>query len=572
MSARLLPRATRLGTVALVGGLVLSLSVFGALVGLDRNGDRQKQAQLLVSQVEGRITILQNLPWDTDPVGANQPPKQVRAQIAASAAHIRADLLELQEIAPGPAMERLLALLEQNLAILERHLVVVAAGDEEQANEVSNEAAAVFEQLKHDLGVVAAKFSRSADSAYRYGFVGTAALLLVLYLAFAMSLTLLVRTQKQSAAKSERLRQAQKMEAVGQLAGGIAHDFNNLLLAIRGFAELAESSLEPDAMARRDIREVIASADRATALTSQLLAFSREQVLRPVVIDPNEAVSDVITLLERLIGQDIAVVVDLDPDAPRIEVDEGQFGQVILNLAVNARDAMPDGGRLTITTARSDVCPSAAGHEAGPWVVISVSDTGFGIDEQTRTRIFEPFFTTKEAGSGTGLGLATVSGIVAQSRGHVSVKSRLGHGTTFQVFLPATEKRVAASEAPTPVPQPVASAETVLLVEDNDIVRTLVAQTLEDRGYAVVAARNGNEALDLASGASSEIDLLLTDLTMPGMSGLELAKRLDHLPVLYMSGHPKDFNEDASETRAFIQKPFAMAELTHAVGSLLARP
>ena len=243
--------------MVLVGGLVLSLSVFAALVGLDRHGDRQKQAQLLVSQVEKRITILQNVPWDVDPVGANRPPAEVRAQIATSADQIRADLRELEEIAPGPAMQRLMALLEQNLVILERHLLVVAAGEDERANNVSNEAAAVFGQVEDDLSAVATKFSRASDRAYQYGFVGTAALLLVLYLAFAACLTLLVRTQKQSAAKSERLRQAQKMEAVGQLAGGIAHDFNNLLLAIRGFAELAESSLEPNATARKGIREVM---------------------------------------------------------------------------------------------------------------------------------------------------------------------------------------------------------------------------------------------------------------------------------------------------------------------------
>ena len=485
ISARVLRRPTRLGIVApLVGCLALSLGVLGALVALDRHGDRQKQAQLLVSQVEKRVTILQNVPWDVDPVGADRPPTEVRAQIAASADHIRADLRELETIAPGPAMQRLMALLQQNLAILERHLLVVAAGEDEKANDLSNEAAAVFEQLTDELTAVAARFSRASDRAYQYGFVGTAALLLVLYLAFAISLALLVRTQKQSAAKSERLRQAQKMEAVGQLAGGIAHDFNNLLLAIRGFAELAESTLEPNATARKGIREVIASADRAKALTSQLLAFSREQVLLPVVIDPNAAVSDVVTLLERLIGEDVTIQVDLDPDAPRIEVDEGQFGQVIVNLAVNARDAMPDGGRLTITTARSNVFHSAAGDEPGPWVVISVSDTGSGIDAQTLARIFDPFFTTKEAASGTGLGLATVSGIVAQSRGHISVKSRLGHGTTFQVFLRATEKTLAlAPTAPPaslrrpPSPRPSSSSTTTTSSERSSPRRSGIAAT-----------------------------------------------------------------------------------------------
>jgi two-component system cell cycle sensor histidine kinase/response regulator CckA len=241
---------------------------------------------------------------------------------------------------------------------------------------------------------------------------------------------------------------------------------------------------------------------------------------------------------------------------------------VIVNLAVNARDAMPDGGRLTITTSRADALRSEWGEEAGPWAILSVSDTGSGIDDRTLDRIFDPFFTTKEAG--TGLGLATVSGIVGQSRGHISIDTKLDRGTTFHVFLPATERAMEASE-PSTLPTEHGIVEgRILVVDDNDTVRMLVARMLEDHGFVVCGAQSGEEALDLFSQTPDRFDLLVTDLAMPGMSGQELGRRLEHVPILYMSGHPRDFSEDGTRHTAFIQKPFVTADLTRAVDALLA--
>ena len=380
---------------------------------------------------------------------------------------------------------------------------------------------------------------------------------------------MLRRTQRQAATQSERLLQAQKMEAVGQLAGGIAHDFNNLLVGIRGFTELAQSSLVAGTPAHNDIGEAIAATDRAALLTRQLLSFSREQILQPVVIDPNSAVSGVVNLLDRLIGENISVKVDLEPDVPCVEADAGQLGQVIVNLALNGRDAMSTGGKLTIRTSHSDTCPTAGGG-AGSWVVIAVSDTGPGMDEDTQNRMFDPFFTTKDEGAGTGLGLATVWGIVAQSHGHIDVRSEVGAGTTITIYLPATDKSVGAIAKPLNGVAAVSAAATVLLADDNEAVRTFASRTLARMGYTVLAAANGREALQLALTAS-RIDVLVTDLDMPGMGGRELAAELGHLPVLYMSGHPRDLIEDGHAGKAhFIQKPFGMADLTHAVATVLA--
>jgi two-component system cell cycle sensor histidine kinase/response regulator CckA len=558
----------RLPTLALLG-FVLSLVVFAAMTSLDRNGDRQKEAQLLVSELEGRVTRLQDVPWDADAAGRNDPAAVVRARLYARAARIRGDLGELARIERTPLTRRLLAELGQNLALLDRQLGAVAAGDDPRANRIGEQSGAAADRLRSDLTVVGRRFHASSAAASRYTFAGTAALLLALYTAFALTLTLLVRTQRQSAAKSQRLRQAQKMEAIGRLAGGIAHDFNNLLLAIRGYGELVEAALPPDAAARSDIRALIASTDRASTLTSQLLAFSREQKLSLAVVDANAVVSEVMTLLDRLIGEQIEVELELASEIPLIECDASQLGQVIVNLAVNARDAMPGGGRLTIGTSRAEVFRSAGSEEAGPWVVLSVSDTGSGIDEETLDRIFDPFFTTKEAG--TGLGLATVSGIVAQSRGQLTVDTKLGRGTTFHVFLPATQKPLEAPEPAAPPAQAAPVAGRILVVDDNDTVRLIVARMLADRGFVVDEARNGDEALELCARTPDGFDLLVTDLAMPGMSGHELGRRLGHLPVLYMSGHPGHFSEDETRPTAFIQKPFSTLELTQAVDALLAQ-
>ena len=551
-----------------VGGLVLVLAVLGAILALDHSGDRQKQAQLLVSQIDSRLSLAQNIPWDADPLAANLPDRVVRAALAASAADVQADMLELADI--DPDMTGLLALQRENGAILQRQLHAVEAGEEIKSNQIADEAFVVFDEIRRELGPASERFSTSAEMMKRYTLGGTAALMLAVYAAFALTLAVLRRTQREAAAQSERLLQAQKMEAVGQLAGGIAHDFNNLLLGIRGFTELAQLSLEPGAPAHDDLGDAIAATDRATLLTRQLLSFSREQVLQPVVVDPNAAVAGVVSLLDRLIGEKITVKVDLQPDVPCVEADPGQLGQVIVNLAVNARDAMSTGGKLTIRTSYSDVGPYAAGEGSGPWVVIAVSDTGPGMSEDTQKRMFDPFFTTKDEGAGTGLGLATVWTIVTKSHGHIDVRSELGAGTTITIYLPATEKTLDAAKAPLNGAAAAGAGATILLADDNEAVRTFASRTLARMGYTVLAAANGREAVQLALPAA-RIDLLVTDLDMPGLSGRELAAELGHLPVLYMSGHPRDLIDDGDEGEVhFIQKPFGMADLTRAVEAVLA--
>jgi len=566
----------RYGVLSHVGGLVLVLAVLGAILAIDRSGDRQKQAQLLVSQIDSRLSLTQSVPWDADPEAADLPPEEVRAALVAASREMQADLRELGQI--DPRVRRLPALQRQNAAILDRQLRSVVLGDENKTNEISDEAVVVFDELRSELDAAAVRFSVSADSAKRYTLVGTAALMLALYAAFALTLAVLRRTQRKAAAQSARLLQGQKMEAVGQLAGGIAHDFNNLLVAIRGFAELARSSIAVGTPAHDDIGEAIAASDRATLLTRQLLAFSRHQVLQPVVVDPNAAVTDVVSLLDRLIGKTISIDVDLGSNVPCIEADAGQLSQVIVNLAVNARDAMSTGGKLTIRTARSDVGGSAVGGRPGPWVVITVSDNGTGIDEETQKRMFDPFYTTKHESAGTGLGLATVWGIVAQTHGHIDVESELGAGTTFTIYLPATLKSTDQAEQAVTGAATVASAATpgdgvtILLVDDNEAVRNFATRTLAGMDYTVLTAADADAALRLAAACATAIDLLITDLDMPGMSGRELAAELGHLPVLYMSGHPKELIEDGQDDTQFIQKPFGMADLRRAVSTALAEP
>ena len=557
-----------LGVLMHVGGLVIVLAVLGAILALDRSGDRQKQAQLLVSQIESRLSLAQNLPWDADPEAANIPDDEVRAALAGESAHVHADMLELADI--DSDLSGLLALQLENAAILERQVREVEAGHEIKSNEIADEAFVVFTEIRRELTPATERFSASAERTRRYTLVGTAALMLAVYAAFALTLALLRRTQRQAAAQSERLLQAQKMEAVGQLAGGIAHDFNNLLLGVRGFTELAQLSLDPGEPAYDDLGEAIAATDRATLLTRQLLSFSREQVLQPTVVDPNAAVSGVVSLLDQLIGEKITVKVDLKPDVPCVEADAGQLGQVIVNLALNARDAMSTGGKLTIRTSYSDVGPYDTGEEQGSWVVIAVSDTGLGMSEETQKRMFDPFFTTKDEGAGTGLGLATVWTIVSKSDGHIDVQSELGAGTTITIYLPATDKRLGAAKAPLAGAAEAGPGATILLADDNEAVRTFASRSLDRMGYTVLTAANGREALQLAL-PGTRIDLLVTDLDMPGLSGLELAAELDHLPVLFMSGHPRDLIDNGHEGEAhFIQKPFGMADLARAVEAVLA--
>jgi CheY-like chemotaxis protein len=355
------------------------------------------------------------------------------------------------------------------------------------------------------------------------------------------------------------------MEAVGLLASGVAHDFNNLLTAILGFTELTLSDLDGGHPARPDLEEVQRAATSAAALTRQLLAFGRKQILQPEVLDLNAAVARMEKLLRRTLGEDISLLTRLATPLGRVIADAGQIEQVILNLAVNARDAMPAGGALTIETENvvldADHAVRHPHGSAGPHVLIAISDTGIGMDATVQSHLFEPFFTTKERGKGTGLGLATVYGIVRQSGGSVSVHSEVGQGTTFKIYLPSAGSAV---EPTSPVRVgPARGSETILLVEDQPEVLAVTRATLERHGYTVIAAASGSEALEKARLHGSTIGMLMTDMVMPGMSGHELATALLHhqptLRVLYMSGYTEGrivHHGVVDPDVAFIQKPF----------------
>ncbi|MGC1636012.1 MAG: ATP-binding protein, partial [Candidatus Acidiferrales bacterium] len=380
----------------------------------------------------------------------------------------------------------------------------------------------------------------------------------------------------------EQLRQAQKMEAVGRLAGGIAHDFNNLLMVIQGYADLMTERLAEGDPLRRNAEQIQTASQRATSLTRQLLAFSRKQMLAPKVLNVQSVVVEMEKILRRLIGEDIQLETSSAPDLGLIKADRSQIEQVILNLAVNARDAMPEGGRLTIETANVELDKAAAHPPAvlspGKYVMLAVTDNGCGMDAETQAHIFEPFFTTKEKGKGTGLGLATVYGIVKQSGGYVWVYSEPGRGTSFKVYLPRIEDEQTARGRDNKIEAKALprGSETVLLVEDEKGVRELAREYLELTGYTVIAAEDGHTALELAAMHVGPIQLLMTDVVMPGISGRELAGRVKtirpEIKVLFMSGytdqavvHHGILDTDA----ALLQKPFTMAALAAKLREIL---
>jgi len=383
------------------------------------------------------------------------------------------------------------------------------------------------------------------------------------------------RSDEEQARLNERLNQAQRLEAIGRLAGGVAHDFNNLLLVVRGYGELAVGRLDGDESGLRDeIREMLCATERATALTAQLLAFSRRQVLSPEVLDLNDVLDTTSRLLGRLIGEHIEFVTS-HPTAPvRVLADQGQLEQVITNLAVNGRDAMPDGGTLAIELSTVELDETAA-HHSGPgrYALLAVTDSGEGMDDETRRRVFEPFFTTKDE-KGTGLGLATVHGIVNQSGGHIYVYSELGHGTTFKVYLPLVEDAVLGRRAE--AAPGAGGRETILLVEDDPTVRTVVLRMLGAQGYTVLDAENGAEALEIVDAHPAAIPLVITDLVMRGLTGRETAAKIrERSPatrVLYMSGYTDDSalrSGSLESGSAFIQKPFGAADLARRVREIL---
>jgi two-component system cell cycle sensor histidine kinase/response regulator CckA len=371
----------------------------------------------------------------------------------------------------------------------------------------------------------------------------------------------------------EELRQAQKMEAIGRLAGGIAHDFNNMLTAILGYSDLG---LDPARSGdrRRELTEIRRAADRAQALTRQLLAFGRKQTLSIEAIDVNECVLELDEMLRRLIGEDIELVVDVRPRVPRATADRVQVQQVVLNLAVNARDAMPGGGTLRIDTAAAELeTDELAALAPGRYVRIGVEDSGSGMDAETLARAFEPFFTTKPTGKGTGLGLSTVQGVAAQLGGHVAVRSAPGQGARFDVYLPAFEREAAAAP-PAPVAPPVpppATTDTILVVEDEPVVRDVVCAFLDRYGYAVVGVADGREALEVVRRVTPKV--VVTDLTMPDMSGAELAERMRRdvpgVRVLYMSGYASDAAAETIHGERFIEKPFTPEQLDAEIRALL---
>jgi PAS domain S-box-containing protein len=375
-----------------------------------------------------------------------------------------------------------------------------------------------------------------------------------------------------------QLRHAQKMEAVGQLAGGVAHDFNNLLTAIMGYSEIALELLGNDREVASAVKEIEKAGVRAATLTRQLLAFSRKQLLSPAVLDPNAVIGDVEALLRRLIGEHIDLRIERDIAVGAVKADPNQLEQVLLNLAVNARDAMPGGGVLSIETRAADVDEGYARTHPdlppGHYVVISVRDSGIGMDETTIGRIFEPFFTTKSAGDGTGLGLAVVYGIVRQSGGHVIVRSEPGKGSTFDIYLPRVNEAPASSVVRRRRAKANGGSETILVAEDEDLVRRLLKTTLTSGGYSVLEARNGVEALEICKQMGASVDLLVTDVVMPKMTGLELARRLavDHpdLKVLCLSGYSAEATTAQRPLEwPFLAKPFVPAALLERVREVL---
>ncbi len=396
----------------------------------------------------------------------------------------------------------------------------------------------------------------------------------------ALAFEMIAEDITERAALELQLLQSQKMEAVGRLAGGVAHDFNNLLTVIKGYGELMLEELRPNDPMRAEVEEIQKAADRAVSLTRQLLAFSRRQVLAPKIIDLNSVVANMDKLLRRLLGEDIELNTVLDPRLGHVKADPGQIEQVIMNLAVNARDAMPSGGKLTIETVNLDLDSFYAREHvtvaAGPYVMLAVSDTGVGMDTETQSHIFEPFFTTKELGKGTGLGLSTVYGIVKQSGGYIWVYSEMGRGTTFKVYLPRVAEEVAAAGAAGPEHETHRGNETILLVEDEDGVRALIRQVLVRNGYKVLEARHGEEAALLADGHKEPIHLLLTDVVLARMSGRELAQRLapqrPEMQVIFMSGYTDEaivHHGMLTPGAKFLQKPFTTDTLMHAVRGLL---
>jgi len=390
-----------------------------------------------------------------------------------------------------------------------------------------------------------------------------------------------IRDMTQQRKLEDQFRQAQKMEAVGRLAGGVAHDFNNLLMTIIGYADLMLIGLAEDDPFREKLEQIGQNGKRAARLTRQLLAFSRKQILQPVVLDLNELIKDFVKMLKRLIGEDVELETVLVSGLRPVEADPGQMEQVIMNLVINARDAMPDGGKVIIETANTDldegyVNAHDVSLQPGPYVMLVVSDTGTGMDEETRSNIFEPFFTTKEVGKGTGLGLSTVYGIVKQSGGNIWVYSEPGQGTTFKIYLPAVAGETVQRKKEQPPTDDLTGSETILIVEDDDMLRNLAREILQLQGYRILDAENGIEALRISEEHRGQIHLMITDVVMPKMGGKKVADRLQPLypqvKVIYMSGYTDNsiaHHGILAPGLNFLQKPFSPEVLARKVREVL---
>ena len=388
------------------------------------------------------------------------------------------------------------------------------------------------------------------------------------------------RMEAEKSVLEVQFQQAQKLEAVGLLTGGVAHDFNNLLTTIIGNAELAIGEVGKDSPLHEFLEDIKGAGERAAALTRQLLAFSRKQILQPEVANLNEVLGNMDRMLRRVIQENIEIKTILSPDLGQVHVDIGQMEQILMNLAVNARDVMPEGGKLIFETSNAELDETYARTHIsvtpGPYVMLAVTDTGIGMTKEVQAKIFEPFFTTKEKGKGTGLGLSTVYGIVKQSKGNIWVYSEPGKGSTFKIYLPRVEETVRIVEEPEEVAESLQGSETILLVEDEKMVRDIALKILRNYGYTVLCAGDGEEALHICRHHQEPVQLMLTDVVMPGMSGRELAKRLEELhpemKVLFMSGYTDNaivHNGLLDKGIAFIPKPFTPVDLARKVREVL---